>query len=837
MLATVLLRAADLPPAAIPATTTLSAPDLQFFETKIRPILSEECYKCHSHQADRIKGKLMLDSREAVLLGGVTGPAIVPGKPDDSLLIQAIRYTDEDLKMPPADHGGKLSEQQIADLTEWVRRGAPDPRVPVMAASGKAYGGVGKAHWSFQPVKKPDVPAVRDAAWVQSPIDNFVLAKLETVGLHPSALADQRTLIRRVTFDLTGLPPTEPEIQRYIADDSPAAYAKVVDRLLASPAYGEHWARYWLDVARYSDTKGDAPKRNDPRYPHAWTYRDYVIDAFNTDKPYGQFILEQLAADRLVVEAENKAKAKKVDPPLDRTMLAALGFLTLGNQFDGRRDDVIADQIDVTTKAFLGLTVACARCHDHKFDPIPTRDYYSLYGVFANTVEPPRVTQEPTLFAKLPKTPELLAYMAKSEALEKKEADLQAQFLEFRRERDKDPSKRRELIRSEAILQREIGDLEIEHSGAPPRANVVVDVPRSRDYPVLLRGEAQNKGDTVPRRFLEVLSPDPKHRPEWNKGSGRVDLARAIADPKNPLTARVFVNRLWQQHFGAGFIGTPDDLGNMSSPPVNPELLDWLAARFVESGWSIKQLQRTIVLSSTYQQASAANPAALALDPDNKLLWRASLHRLDFEEVYDSLLAIAGTLDRTVGGKSVMPASDSFGTRRSLYTYIDRRNPPELLTQFDFPNPDTPSGKRYETTVPQQALFLMNSPLVVETARQLTHRPEFATLESDRDRVTSLYLAIFQRPPNDEEVELGVRYVRANPAGKSLDVPEPPALKSAREKAIEDRRARQAANNPKLKYAADPRPVGSNIMPAGPVDAWTKLAHALFQTNEAMFVN
>ena len=837
MLATVLLRAADLPPAAIPATTTLSAPDLQFFETKIRPILSEECYKCHSHQADRIKGKLMLDSREAVLLGGVTGPAIVPGKPDDSLLIQAIRYTDEDLKMPPADHGGKLSDQQIADLTEWVRRGAPDPRVPVMAASGKAYGGVGKAHWAFQPVKKPDVPAVRDAAWVQSPIDNFVLAKLEAAGLHPNAPADKRTLIRRVTFDLTGLPPTEPEIQRFIADDSPAAYAKVVDRLLAAPAYGEHWARYWLDVARYSDTKGDAPKRNDPRYPHAWTYRDYVIDAFNTDKPYGQFILEQLAADRLVVEAENKAKAKKVDPPLDRTMLAALGFLTLGNQFDGRRDDVIADQIDVTTKAFLGLTVACARCHDHKFDPIPTRDYYSLYGVFANTVEPPRVTQEPTLFAKLPKTPELLAYMAKSEALEKKEADLQAQFLEFRRERDKDPSKRRELIRSEAILQREIGDLEIEHPGAPARANVVVDVPRSRDYPVLLRGEAQNKGDTVPRRFLEVLSPDPKHRPEWNKGSGRVDLARAIADPKNPLTARVFVNRLWQQHFGAGFVGTPDDLGNMSSPPVNPELLDWLAARFVESGWAIKQLQRTIVLSSTYQQAGSANPAALALDPDNKLLWRASLRRLDFEEVYDSLLAIAGTLDRTVGGKSVMPASDSFGTRRSLYTYIDRRNPPELLTQFDFPNPDTPSGKRYETTVPQQALFLMNSPLVVETARKLTHRSEFATLESDRDRVTSLYLAIFQRPPNDEEVELGVRYVRANPAGKALDVPEPPALKSAREKAIEDRRARQAANNPKLKYAADPRPVGSNIMPAGPVDAWTKLAHALFQTNEAMFVN
>ncbi|MDI1320439.1 MAG: PSD1 and planctomycete cytochrome C domain-containing protein [bacterium] len=836
MLATVITRAADLAPAVAPVAG-ISAADLQFFEAKIRPVLSEQCFKCHSHQADRIKGKLMLDSRDAVLLGGVTGPALIPGKPDDSLLIQAIRYTDEDLRMPPADHGGKLTDQQIADFTEWVKRGAPDPRVPVMAASGKAYGGVGKAHWAFQPVKKPDVPAVQDAAWVQSPIDNFVLAKLEANGLHPNPIADKRTLIRRVTFDLTGLPPAEPDIQRFIADDSPGAYAKVIDRLLASPAYGEHWARYWLDVSRYSDTKGDAPKRNDPRYPHAWTYRDYVIDAFNTDKPYSQFILEQLAADRLVVEDENKAKAKKVEAPRDRTVLAALGFLTLGNQFDGRRDDVIADQIDVTTKAFLGLTVACARCHDHKFDPIPTKDYYSLYGVFANTVEPPRVTAEPTLFSKIPQTPGLLDYMAKSEALEKKEADLQAQFLEFRRSRDRDPQKRRALVRNEGLLQREIGDLEMEHPGAPARANIVFDVPRSRDYPVLLRGEAQNKGDTVPRRFLECLAPDPKKRPEWNKGSGRVDLARAIADPKNPLTARVFVNRVWQQLLGAGFVGTPDDLGNMSSPPLNPELLDWLASRFVESGWSIKQLQRTIALSGTYQVAGTTNPAALALDPDNKLLWRANLQRLDFEEVYDSLLAIAGTLDRTVGGKSIMPSSDTFGTRRSLYTYIDRRNPPELLTQFDFPNPDTPSGKRYETTVPQQALFLMNSPLVVETARKLTHRPEFAMFDTDRDRVTSLYLAIFQRPPTDQEVELGVRYVRANPAGKALEVAEPPALKTAREKAQEERKARQAANNPKIKYAADQRPVGSNIMPAGPEDAWTKLAHALFQTNEAMFVN
>ncbi len=830
LLATDRLHAADPAPALTPA-------DLQFFETRIQPILSNECYKCHSHQADRVKGKLMLDSRDALLLGGTSGPAIVPGKPDDSLLIQAVRYTDPDLQMPPPDHASQLGAAQIADLTEWVRRGAPDPRVPQPGVNGSAYGGIGKAHWAFQPVQKPAVPAVKDAAWCQSPVDHFVLAKLEAAGLHPNPVADKRTLIRRVTFDLTGLPPTEPEIQRFIADDSPGAFARVVDRLLASPQYGERWARYWLDVARYSDTKGDAPKRNDPRYPDAWTYRDYVINAFNTDKPYDRFVLEQLAADRLVADADSKARARHEEPPNDRRVLAALGFLTLGNQFDGRRDDVIADQIDVTTKAFLGLTVACARCHDHKFDPIPTKDYYSLYGVFANTVIPATITAEPTLFARVPSTPELLDYLAKGAELQKKEAALQQELVEFRRAKDRDPQKRRDLIRAEALLQREIGDLELNHPGAPARANAVADVARAHDYPVLLRGEAQNKGDEVPRRFLEVLSPDPAHRPAWTHGSGRVELARAITDPKNPLAARVLVNRLWQQHFGAGFVNTPDDLGNMSSPPTHPELLDWLAAGFVESGWSIKQLQRTIVLSSTYQQGADANPAAVAADPQNRLLWRANLRRLDFEELYDSLLAIAGTLDRTVGGRSVMTSSDAFGTRRSLYTYIDRRNPPELLTQFDFPNPDTPTGRRYDTTVPQQALFLMNSPLVIETARKLTHRPEFAELGRDEDRVTSLYLAIFQRPPTAEEVALGVRYVRANPAGKALELPEPPAQKSARAKAQEERRARQAAANPNAKYAADARPVGANITYGGPEDTWTKLAHALFQTNETMFIN
>jgi hypothetical protein len=814
-----------------------TAADTAFFDAKIRPVLSEHCYKCHSHTADKIKAGLLLDSRDALLHGGNSGPIIVPGKPDESLLIQALRYTDEDLRMPPEEHGGKLSERQIADFTEWVQRGAPDPRAPLITADGKSYGGVGKKHWAFQPLHKPAVPSVRNAAWARSPVDNFVLARLEAVGLAPNPIADKRTLIRRVTFDLTGLPPTEPEIQRFLADDSPGAFAKVVDRLLASPAYGERWARHWMDVARYSDTKGDPPRRDDPRFPHAWTYRDYLIESFNTDKPYPQFITEQLAADLLLKEDTARAQAAKQELPEDQSVLAALGFLRLGNQHDGRRNDIIDDRIDVTTKAFLGLTVSCARCHDHKFDPIPTKDYYSLYGVFANTTEPRLAMLEPALMSRLPVTAELTDYLDKGRELISRGEDLQKQLQEMRRARERDPQKRRELVRAEGQLQREIVNLEINHPGAPTRAHVLKDVPKSRDYPVLIRGEVGNTGDLVPRRFLEILSTDPKNRVAWKKGSGRLELAQAIADPKNPMTARVLVNRIWQQHFGAGFVGTPDDLGNMGGIPSHPELLDWLAAQFIESGWSVKQLHRTLLLTSTYQQSSQANPSALAADPDNRLLWRFALRRLDFEEIYDSLLAISGILDRTIGGKPITPASDQFGKRRALYFMIDRRNPPELLTQFDFPNPDTPTGKRFDTTVPQQALFLMNSPLVVETARKLTHRSAFELLERDEERVASLYLAIFQREPTADVIHLAVRYVRANPSGTSLEPPaEPPAMKTARERQREQRQA-QRARLQGGRPGGDQRPIGATIEHGGPVDAWTKLAHALFQTNEAMFVN
>ncbi|MBC7366047.1 MAG: PSD1 domain-containing protein [Undibacterium sp.] len=832
---------AAAPPSLTPTvagTSAVSPADAAFFENKIRPVLVDNCYKCHSHDADRIKGGLLLDSPQALLMGGDTGPALIPGQPGESLLITAITYKDDDLQMPPK--GKKLSDAQIANLTEWVRRGAPDPR----AGASPSHGGVGKNHWAFQPVKKTAVPAAAtptDAAWIKTPVDNFVLAKLEDHGMAPNAPADRRTLIRRVNFDLIGLPPSESEIAAFIADTAPDAYAKLVDRLLASPAYGERWGRYWLDVTRYSDTKGDAKGREDLRYGNAWTYRDYVIDAFNRDEPYNQFIVEQLAADRLLAESYKKAKAKNsaAEIPQDQRSLAALGFLSLGNKFDGNAHDIINDRIDVTSKAFLGLTVSCARCHDHKFDPIPTKDYYSLYGVFANVTEPKFAREQPTLFAKIPKTPDLLDYLTKSDDLKKQADAVEADYKEFRKSRTKDSEKRKELVRAETKVQREIGDLDSSHPGAPARANVVTDVPRSRDYNVLVRGEAQNKGPVVPRRFLEILSPDPKNRPEWHEGSGRLQLALAIADPKNPMTARVMVNRVWQQHFGAGFVATPDDLGNMSSPPTHPELLDYLATRFVEGGWSVKNLHRLIVLSATYRQSSANNAKYAEQDPHNQYLWRANLRRLDFEQLHDSLLAIAGTLEPKLGGRSIPMGTEEFATRRAVYTYIDRRNPPELLTQFDFPNPDVPSGRRYETIVPAQALFLMNSPLVVETARKLTHRPEFADLKSDQERVASLYLAIYQRPPTEQEVSLGVRYVKANPTGLALDVPVANAVAGVQDTKRKQRIAERVAAMSKNKNGVDNRPPGGFAMneSRAPVDAWTKLAHALFQSNEAMFLN
>jgi mono/diheme cytochrome c family protein len=810
--------ATPVAPAAATATATLTAQQSAFFEDKIRPLLAAHCLKCHSAAEGKTKGGLALDTREGTLKGGDSGPAVVPGNPDKSVLIKAVRYTDPNVQMPPK--GEKLSDAQIADLVAWVKMGAPDPRTG--AAKGKyADASAKKTWWAFQPVKKQEPPAVQNKSWPANPVDNFILAKLEEKNLKPSAPADRRVLIRRLYFDLVGLPPTPAEVETFVADKSSTAYEKLVDKLLASPHYGERWGRHWLDVARYSDTVGDtARRRESPAYPFAWTYRDYVVKAFNDDKPYDQFIREQIAADKL---PNNK----------DRTTLAALGFITVGDHFDGNRDDIINDRIDVVTKGFNGLTVACARCHDHMFDPIPTRDYYALHGIFASTEEPKELpviaTTDRVKYAE---------YLKEKAALDKAEADLMAQAKAAKAKGGK-PAAKKELQKQAQQLTVQGDRLDMTHPGAPARAMVLQDVDKPKDSPVYIRGEKDNHGPVVPRRYLEVFRAP--NAPAFKFGSGRLELAYSIANKNNPLTARVMVNRVWQHHFGEGFVLTPDDFGTMSTPPSHPELLDYLSTYFTDNGWSVKKLHKHILLSATYQQASTDNPRFAQVDPFNRLLWRQNVRRLEFEPLRDSILAMAGSLDRTMGGRPVnlgggggdnagkdkkgaggLRPQGSYSTRRTLYGYIDRANVAEVLNHFDFAQPEMPNGKRYQTTVPQQALFLMNNPLVIEQARKIVERTDFKGVEDDEKRIAFLYNLIYQRPPAAQEIQLGLAFFEEAPAtGAGLPTAKPAA------QAAPVRVAAAKKFQPAARPAFTPRPLS----------AWAEYAHALILANEFTFVN
>jgi hypothetical protein len=768
---------------------------LQFFENKIRPVLAEHCYSCHSARSEKVRGGLLVDSRDALLKGGNSGAAIVPGDPEKSLLIKAVRYTDADLQMPPKNK--KLPDALIADLVAWVKMGAPDPRV-AKAVVAKSWSESEENHWAWQPLTKPAVPSVRAATWPKTPVDHFILAKLEEKGLKPNPPADKRTLIRRATFDLIGLPPTPDEIADFLNDDSPEAFAKVVDRLLASPHYGERWGRHWMDVARYSDTKGQIRRqREDAHYPYAWTYRDYVIRSFNEDKPYNIFIIEQLAADKLPATRGNP------------TNLTALGFLTVGERFMGMQHDIINDRIDVVTKGFLGLTVSCARCHDHKFDPIPTKDYYSLHGIFASSIEP-RVE---TVVSRIPNTPEYREYHRKRTELERQSAALATALRDALRKRDRDAARRlqREMRENFSAITR----LEMTHPGAVMRAMAVEDSPRPKDSPVFIRGEAGNRGPLVPRQFLEILSGP--NRAAFTNGSGRLELAHAIVNSNNPLTPRVMINRIWLHHFGEGFVPTPDDFGTMSESPSHPELLDYLARRFMDEGWSIKKMHRLIMLSAVYQQNSANHPRYAEIDPDNRLLWRANIRRLDLEALRDSLLAIGGSLDRTLYGRPVDLTKEP---RRTVYGLIDRSDVPDVLLNFDFANPDMPNGRRHQTTVPQQALFLMNSPLVIEQARKLVALGEFNSCGDDAEKVRWLYERVYQRAPRPEELKLGIEFVADGRAA---------AVQASRDSPPVNPQRGRPALRPIARLLAAPAP--KSLTP------WEAYAHALLQANEMSFVN
>ena len=905
--ATTATTAADLPPA-----------HAEFFEAKIRPILVESCYPCHSVEAGKSKGDLRLDSRDALRKGGATGPALVPGDPEKSLLIEAIRHRNEDLQMPPPDDGGKLSAEKIALLEQWVAMGAPDPRT-----GGKPHPmdmDVARRHWAFQPVMLPKVPRVLDAGWVRTPVDAFVLAKLEEKKLTPAAPADPRTLLRRVTYDLTGLPPTPEEMDAFLRAPGGDAYERAVERLLASPRYGERWGRFWLDVARYADTKGYLVGNAERRFPFSHTYRDYVIRAFNDDKPFDRFVVEQLAADRLPLGE-------------DKSALAALGFLTLGRRFLGNQNDIIDDRIDVVTRGFMGLTVTCARCHDHKFDPVPAKDYYALHGVFASSEEP----AEKPLLGPLNDTPAYQEYLRKTAAAEAKvaerarsEADkflagirsktgdylhgahdaaklgpdqkfelfagtrklnvdilkrfqpwLAAQAkqpdpvlapwfafaalpeMEFTSAAgelivgwkaappafnatvlaafataDKPPGSltavaevynrvfgdadkawqaaieaakkkdsaapnaladagqeavrqvmmadnapanldfdavaaliRRQINDRTAALKRDVEALNWTEPGAPLRAMALVDKSNPANSRVLLRGNPANRGPEVPRQFLEILAGE--KRVPFTDGSGRLDLARAIADPGNPLTARVFVNRVWGWYFSAGLVRTPSDFGVRTEAPIHRELLDWLAASFTAGGWSVKQLHRAIVLSNTYRQSSDERPELAVADPDNQLLHRYNRRRLEFEALRDTLLTASDTIDLRAGGLSDDLVKQPFTTRRTVYGFIDRQNLPGMFRTFDYPNPDVSASQRLATTVPQQALFMLNSPFVQEQARRLAKRPIVAAAESEDARIRVLYRIIFQRAPDGDEIGFARRFLQRPEDEKERDLEAP----------------------------------------------------------------
>lgn len=949
----------------------IPAEQVEFFEKKIRPVLKENCYKCHSVEQGKTRGGLALDSKPGWEKGGENGSPIKPGNPDGSALISSIKGEDADSIMPPKKENKKLTAEQITDFVEWIKMGAPDPR----ATASKKLTGLSdeaRAHWAYQVVKKPETPVVKNRSWAITPVDNFILAKLEENKMLPSPTADKETLLRRATFSLTGLPPTHKEIEEFLADTTPYAFAKVVDRLLASPQYGERWGRFWLDTARYSDTSGDrANNRNDDyRYPYAWTYRDYVIRSFNADKTYDRFIIEQLAADQLT-------------DVKDARDVAALGFITVGQRANNK-NEVIDDRIDTVTKGFLAMTVSCARCHDHKFDPIPTTDYYALHGIFSSIDEPkdkPIIVQpsdkalaedfakktkdfeqknvdnfykivsehnktfrqkakdyillsvygsrasstkdqqiatdilksanlaqpvvqdtrnslvrNKTIFAPVKafadekwneyvssskaginplvvaafanvtpasidevaaiyqklfdsidgKAEDVFRYMSKSTSaddvypVDKETIELLSYPLTIKpayylttdnltEEINKFPLQ----LRGRGWQFAAINELKLTHRGVDAKAMIVLDKSKAMDSPVFIRGQQELKGDLIPRRFIEVLAGgDPK---PFKIGSGRLELAKAIADKRNPLTARVAVNRVWMHHFGEGFVRTPDDLGTMSEPPTHPELLDYLSTYFMEQGWSFKRLHKLIMLSKVYQISSYSNPAYELVDPSNKLLWRANVRRLDFESIRDSFLVFSGSLDRTLGGQPINLTDEPFSYRRSVYGYVDRGNLPELMASFDFSNPQAPNSKRATTTVPQQALYLMNGALTVDVARKIMKRPEVVNSTSNLNRLFNIYRIIFQRTPKPAELQFATDFVNSEiKYQQEVEATSKTVIEKANKKIATAMKANEADAN---KRQATIHNKDSGFIERKSLTPWETLVHSLLMSNEVVYIN
>ncbi len=727
-----------------------SAGDLEFFEAKVRPLLDQHCSSCHAK--GKSKGGLSLASREAMLKGGDSAqPAVVPGDPDQSPLIVAVKY-DDAVKMPKKY---KLKDQEIAVLAAWVKRGAPWPAATGAAAvrtGGDSISPEDRAFWSFRPIVEPPSPVVKDSGWCKDLLDGFILSKMENNGLSPLAPADKRMLLRRATFDLIGLPPTLEEIDAFLADNAPDAFAKVVDRLLASPHYGERWARHWLDVARYGEDQAHTFQAR--LYPGGYRYRDWVIQAFQDDMPYDRFVTEQIAGDLL-----------KTGDPMSR--IPALGFFALGPHYYQDAGEAKAaeaaeldDHVDVLGRGFLGLTVACARCHDHKFDPITTQDYYALAGVFKSS-----------RYVEAPMAPADVAdkFNQSQEAIKKQESKVK-EFLASegaklgaagQKPKQVEGKLSPDAKKALADLRAELEQIKKATPSKPPVVHTLADGP-GEDMKIYLHGNTKTEGAVAKRRFLRILSDgDPK---PFTQGSGRLELAQDIVDPKNPLTARVIVNRVWQWHFGAGIVPTPSNFGKPGQPPTHPELLDHLATRFMAEGWSIKKLHREIMLSATYQLGGVVDEADLKADPANQLHWRMNRRRLDVEAWRDALLSVAGDLDAAVGGPSTDLNSAS-NHRRTLYGAVSRHELNGLLRLFDFPDPNLTAEKRPVTIVPLQQLFVLNSEFMAEQARSLVQ--QLAGEKDDPAKVRKAFLRLYGRPATEADVRLALDFLAAPEGSES----------------------------------------------------------------------
>jgi hypothetical protein len=737
-----------------------------FFEAKVRPVLAAHCYKCHT--AAR-KGGLRLSSRASLLKGGKSGPAIVPGDPKKSLLIQVISRKHQRLKMPPKQ---PLAPRDVIALTRWVREGAVWPEETAEAADGKITQEQ-RDFWSFQPVKRPTVPRATDDRWNGNPVDAFVFSKLRAHQLTPGRPAEKRALIRRTTYDLTGLPATTSEVDSFLDDKSPGAFERVIDRLLAMRQYGERWGRHWLDIVRYADTAGDA---GDYPVPEAYKYRNYVIDAFNSDKPYNEFIREQIAGDLLPFANEHERWEQ----------IIATGYIAISRRIgvspQNLKHITIENTIDNLGKTFLGLTLGCARCHDHKFDPIPTDDYYALYGIFESSVYPHAgaehqpYRQDFVYRVGNKRADEILRPFREELAVwDRKERDKFAEYRSSQQRKPDDPSRTREVIWQELLELREQRRPFAERF-PPLEIAYAIQEGDAHDARVHEAGDPRDPGRLVRRGFLQILGRRPLQ--DGHEGSGRRELAEWVTEEHNPLTARVAVNRIWHHHFGRGLVKTTSDFGLRGTPPTHPELLDFLASYFIEHGWSFKQMHRLIVLSQTYQLASTDVPDNSAIDPENDLLWRANRRRLDAEQIRDSLLTFSGRLDPTPGGRHPFghrltyfyrqhePFAAEFPTRkRSVYIMQQRIQKNPYLDLFDGPDGNRPLPTRNATTTTLQALFLMNSKFIHQQAEVIAERLLDET-HNTPSRVDWAYRTIFGRPPNADETARATKFLQT--AGKQL---------------------------------------------------------------------